>query len=247
MNRPPSLDFVLGARTSVVLTTGAAALSTFVWATQHTIAWPVPVIALGLCKASFAAKKRVAVWRDWRGTWDEMAGAGQSTQPGRARPAPPPPANLAAKAAQQQEPAKPAPGRPRIPRAALIVGWLLLVFWLKAHQGEDGTPALGFGALCFFGLTIWGAVAACIDVRRWLSRPASPRISDGQAAPEVSPEGAHIVAQCLPVPRNALPSGHVRDVLPAYARELLQRSSAAASPQPSPPRGSHDHGDRHEG
>jgi hypothetical protein len=243
MTRPPRTDFVLGARASTLLTIGAAGLTSVVWLTQHTISWLVPVVSLLLCKASFSARRRITVYRNWRGAWDEMAGAGLANQPSQARPAPsrapsrlspntPPP--------QEQDKPQPPPRRLRIPRPVLIAVWLVLTCWLKSHQGEPGTTALGIGSLCFFALTLWGAAVACVGFCRWLFRPASAskarsaKVEAANPAPAgrasaTDADGNHIVAQCLPVPRVSPPSGHVRDVLPDYCRSLLARSAATSS------------------
>jgi hypothetical protein len=95
-----------------------------------------------------------------------------------------------------------------------------------ARQGDKPTPEYGGYAFCFLLLTFWGAAAVCIHTARWLFRPGSKAIrADADAAPEPAPD--HMVRQCLAVPRDALPQGHVRDVLPEYCVPLLARSAAA--------------------
>jgi hypothetical protein len=221
MNRPASTDFVLGHRAGVMLTTGAAALTSIVWATQHAISWIVPAVALLLCKASFAAKKRVTVWRNWRGAWDEMAGV---TEPSPAPAAPFPArrssgpfadAGGAAGKMDAAEAASPKPAARRIPRWVLIVTWLLLLCVIAANRDQPGTPALGVVALIFLLLSAWGSGVALLRVGRWLFLPASARPQAlAERASATDSDGDYIVGQCLPVARDVLPSGHVRDVLP---------------------------------
>jgi len=238
MNRPASTDFVLGHRAGVMLTTGAAALTSLVWVTQHAISWIVPAVALLLCKASFAAKKRVTTYRNWRGAWDEMAGVAEPSPapaapfPARRSSGPFADAQVAAtKRDAAEAAASPKPGPRRIPRLVLVATWLLLLCVIVANRDQQGTPALGVVALIFLLLSAWGSGVALLRVGRWLFRSASARPQAlAERASATDPAGDYIVGQCLPVARDVLPSGHVRDVLPEYCKPLLR------PPGGSPPR-----------
>lgn len=227
MTRPQPTDFVLGHRAMVAASSTIAVLTTLSWFAPRGASWFVTGLTLLFCKATFAAKKRVAIWRRWNGAWEAMAEPMQAPPAGGKRETPKQSAASESSAAVHE----PVGRKPRrIPRWALIAAWLVLFAWLKSHQGEASTPSLGIGALCFFAIALWGAFAATRKAGRWLLAPARPRESreaaTGPAATDA--DGNAIVAQCLPVP-TAAPLGHVRDALPAYCRDLIGRKPHEAS------------------
>jgi hypothetical protein len=229
MTRPRVSDFVCGHRATVAASSTIAVLMTLSWFAPHGVSWFSTLVALLFCKACFAAKRRIAIWTQWNLAWNQMAEPTAHTAP-PSRAAPRASSEKPSSAVVEAVERKPR----RIPRAALIATWLVLFAWLKSHQGESSTPSLGIGALCFFGLALWGAFAATRKAGRWLLSPAHARARskapDGSDALDnaTDADGNAIVAQCLPVP-TAVPSGHVRDVLPAYCRELLERKPREAA------------------
>jgi hypothetical protein len=220
MRRPPSSAFVLGHPTTRMLTIGAAIVSCFAWA-GHAVSWLAPALALLLCKASFAARKRVARYQEWRTAWDEMQEPEVRRQERSPAPAPEPKAIATAIPRTEPPPAK---------RPVLISAWLVTLGWLAAHdQQANGYPAV---ALAFLALSAWGACVVLLRLARWLlGWAASPaRASTSRhAAPGVPADDPRIVAQSLPVPPPVKRTGHVRERLPQYCRDLLARSAAAST------------------
>jgi len=229
MNRRPRVsDLVLGHRATVAASSTVAVLMTLSWFAPNGVSWFSALVALLFCKACFAARRRVMIWTQWNTAWNQMGEPTTSAAP-TSRPAP------------RASPERPSPAvvepaerkRRRIPRAPLILAWLVLFIWLKSHQGESSTPALGVGALCFFALALWGLFAASRNAARWLSAPASrSKATDVLDAHEqrdgdTDADGNPIVVQCLPVP-HAAPARHARELLPDYCRALLARAPEAA-------------------
>ncbi len=224
MNRPTPTDFAIGSRAAVTACTGAAALSTLAWLGSHTVSWVLPALALLCCRACVRAKKRVAAWREWRDAWDEMAGAEQHAPPARSASA-----RATAPDTAKEAQAVPQPKPQRVPRPLLVIGWIALLAWIAAHEGDGPTMGHGLVALCFVALTLWVASIACIGLSRWLLAPRSPSrpraVVAAERASATDADGNPIVAQCLPVP-TAVPERHVRELLPDYCRTLLASGKA---------------------
>lgn len=195
MNQPRSSDFALGSRTGVALSSAAAVLTVLSWL-GHGVSWLVPLTCVLVCRASFRAKQRVTLWRQWRGAWNEVAGVA--------------PAKPDAPAVKQEPPKR---IRLRVPRAVLIIGAFALLPWMCAHHSEAATASYGARTVSFLAL-----IAAAAAFRR---RAALPK--DNAPAPAAADRGEaeHIVAHCLPMPQ-ATPSKHVRELLPDYCRALLR-------------------------
>jgi len=229
MNRPASRDFVLGHRATVAASSTIAVLASLSWL-AHGVSWFTAGLTLLFCKACFAAKRRVLVWRQWRGAWDEIANPTPPASPSRTTPE---------GAVSKPLPVAPEPAARRslrMPRSAFIAGWLVLVLVLRAHQGEASTPALGLGGLAFFALTLWGMFVALRNGARWLFAPSRADVSakgmTAKNAPDsaLDSDGNAIVTCCLPMP-EATPSRHVRELLPDYCRALLAYAPGKASEQ----------------
>src|SRR6478736_5614267 len=75
MNRPASRDFVLGHRATVAASSTIAVLASLSWL-AHGVSWFTAGLTLLFCKACFAAKRRVLVWRQWRGASTPALGLG---------------------------------------------------------------------------------------------------------------------------------------------------------------------------
>jgi hypothetical protein len=226
MRRPASSAFVLGHPTTRTLTIGAAIVSCFAWA-GHTVSWLAPALALLLLKASFAASKRVARYQEWRTAWDEMLASGVRSQEPEVRrqersPAPAPEPKAIATATPRTQP-------PPVRRPVLISAWLVMLGWLAAHdQRADGYAAVALG---FVAVSAWGVCVVLVRLARWLLGAASPARAPTihDAAPGAPADDPRIVAQCLPVARPLKRTGHVRERLPQYCRDLLARSAAAST------------------
>jgi hypothetical protein len=241
VKRPSASDFRLGSPLAVKLSFASAALTTLAWRADA-VSWLVPVCAFILCSKTLGARKRVAIWRQWRSSWDETAQGGQyaGQAPARpkpereqAQPAPTPEAQLPASASRTDAPQ----ARRRIPRSALIITWVVLFAWIKAHEGDAPDTLHGIVGLGFLALTLWGTASlgwrALHWLLSWVNAPAGARAGDGatpaseQRADTADPDGNPIVTQCLPV-RRMTPPGHVRELLPAYCRALLAPGKVAS-------------------
>jgi hypothetical protein len=226
MNRPPYRDFLLGHRASTVLTSSAAGVAG-VACLAHAVSWLVPVFALYVCGASFAARKRVTIYRKWRGAWDAMAD--DAPQP----LSPAPRTTIAALPGPAPSPeAAPKPVRvgPSTRAQVVFIAWLLLLYYLGTHTSQGGTTFYGAATLLWTG---WTGLVFVLLVVRYIRQalgfvpPIRGRDWEGDTAAEApgNDAGEFIVAQCLPVARVSPPSGRVRDVLPDYCRALLERSN----------------------
>ncbi len=239
MKRPSASDFRLGSPLAVKLSFASAAMSALAWRADA-VSWLIPLSAFVLCGKALGARKRVAIWRQWRSSWDEMAQGGQPQAPARPAPqrepersAPTPQAQLSASAPRGDAPQ----ARRRIPRSVLVITWVVLFAWIKAHEGDQATAVHGIVGLGFLALTLWGTASMGWRALRWLlglvNAPAGTGAGDGatpapaQRTSPVDPDGNPIVTQCLPV-RRMTPSGHVRDLLPAYCRALLAPGKVAS-------------------
>jgi hypothetical protein len=136
MNRPPRSDFMIGTRGGVILTSCLAIYVLYRWGSQdehhEVISWVLPALALLLCKASIAARKRVGAFTQWNDAWRETAGL---------------------------PPERPAAKRRHSPRQWAISGvgsWALAGWWLCAHAAEAGSPAFAASASLFALLSLWG-------------------------------------------------------------------------------------------
>ena len=217
MIRPALTNYVIGNRPTLAATCCLTAFVLFRWGMQEQhrehISWIIPAVALLMSKASFAARKRVVAYRNWREAWDEMAGA--AAQP------------------TQQTPSQ----RKRVPFAWRLVGfttWLALLCWLIPHSRENTNEAALF-ALAWLLLSLWGAVAAVKAFARWVFSPAKAKA----AASPRRERGAvrnHIVSVCLKVPWISPSLPRIRARLPDYCQPLLlTRASAPPEQTPSPP------------
>jgi len=229
MKRPPATDFFLAHRASRLGLPAAAAASAVAAAAHDLSWWVAPAVCLLAWKASYAAKRRVTAWREWRAEWSSMLDSGSGSREPEVRAGERAPLAAVREPAPDAEPAPPAP--PPAKRPVLLSAWLVTLGWLAAHsQQTGGYPAV---ALVFLALSAWGAFVALAWLARWLlGGAASPARASTvrRARPEAPADDPRIVAQCLPVPPSVRREGfHVRDRLPAYCRDLLARSAAASS------------------
>jgi hypothetical protein len=209
--QPSAVDFALGHRANIALTTGALAATCLAWA-QSAVSWFVPLLALALCRTAFVARRKVEEWTHYRAEFDEMGRPqpraalpyGMPGAPGERYPEPDP---------------VPAPSpvreRSQTPRQALLVTWALLLYWLWTQQKQPSTALYGAAALLFLAITALGVGIIALGA----FRPARPIRVDrsavgsgrAQSAPTV---GDHVVSQVLPVSP---------DLLPDYVQSLLKR------------------------
>jgi hypothetical protein len=240
---PGAVDSVLAPRAmriALLLLTFYAAFRFCTQAQHHEDFSPVyPLVLLGACVRAGRARRRVEAWKAWRGSFDAMAESQADGAPsapastaGVTDPFAPPAATTSARGEPSAQ-AAPAAKPRRTGRTFMLVliwaftgGWLALFADEGARNPNYGWMSLGFGAL-----TLWGTGAALVSAVRSLGRnPSSATSTRGGARRE------HIVSQCLPLPRSSPSPEAIAAALPAYCKELLIRSAAAASgnPQPAP-------------
>ena len=230
MNRPPYRDFLLGHRASIVLTSGAAAVAG-VACLAHAVTWLVPLFAMYVCGASFAARKRVTIYRNWRCAWDAMADDAPQALPPSRRTAI---AALPGPAPIPETPPKPVRIGPSTRAQVVFIAWLLLVYYLGTHTSQGGTTFYGAATLLWIS---WTGLAFVLLVVRYIRQvlgfvpPMRGRDWEGETVTEApsNDAGDFIVAQSLPVRRHAPPSG-VLDLLPDYCKALLRRTPGKKGP-----------------
>lgn len=209
MSVPTRSDYRLARKGTLALIacgTWCAAMRCF---THTGEAEPVPWLCLGLgvlaAGASLKARRRIAVYQEWRGAWNDMAGV---------RP-------------QEAKPAKAA--RRPAPRAAkpvlLALSWVLTACWLQLHAAEASTPKYACFAAALAFTSAWGAKLALLPLL-----PRRRRRSTTALAAKKSAEG-FVVTACVPLPARSPTLREIKAALPDYCRRLLNRSD----PPPTEP------------